>query len=259
MRRRRQSERGFALLLVFAMAAAAALLIYVEMPRVAFEHQRDKEEVLIDRGEQYVRAIQLYVAKLGKYPQSLDDLENTNNVRFLRRRYRDPMTGEDEWRLIHTDGVQFTDSLIHKKQDKKEGAHSVLASDIQGIGDQAFSIQQEGQKNNAATRRTASDRLIPGTPGGGTAAGSAGGTGGDATLTARTRIPARRMPLAAPPIPPRRPIRSRGARGRRAARARSNRARRALASPPASAPARRAAPRITRVAQRRVPARRATR
>ena len=35
------------------------------------------------------------------YPQNLDDLETTRNIRFLRRRYKDPMTGKDAWRLIH--------------------------------------------------------------------------------------------------------------------------------------------------------------
>jgi len=54
------NERGFALLLVFAMAAAIAILMYLEIPRVAFEHQRDKEALLVDRGEQFIRAIELY-------------------------------------------------------------------------------------------------------------------------------------------------------------------------------------------------------
>ena len=102
MRIRRQNERGFALLLVFAMAAAAAVMLYLEMPRVAFEHQRGKEALLVDRGEQYVRAIQMYQKKFNKLPQTLDDLDSSGNQRFLRRRYKDPMTGEDEWlSLIH--------------------------------------------------------------------------------------------------------------------------------------------------------------
>jgi len=56
------------MLLVFVMAAAVAITLYRELPRVAFEAQRNKEELLIERGEQYSRAIQLYVRKWKKYP-----------------------------------------------------------------------------------------------------------------------------------------------------------------------------------------------
>lgn len=175
--RRRHSERGFALLLVFALAAAALVMLYLEMPRVAFEHQRDKEALLVDRGEEYTRAIQLYVQKFQKYPQSIDELETTNNVRFLRKRFRDPITGEDEWRLIHIDATgQFVDSLIHKRQEqKKESAPHVLQSSVQGIGASAQVITQEGesQSPNPALRRTASDRII-----GGLAPGREGPIGG---------------------------------------------------------------------------------
>jgi hypothetical protein len=159
--RRLRTQSGFALLLVFAMAAAAAILIYLEMPRVAFENMRGKEEMLVERGEQYQRAIQLYVRKNNKYPQTLEDLETTNNVRFLRRRYKDPMTGEDEWRLIHIDNMgQYTDSLIHKKEEEKKKAPSVLASNVQGIGDSAEYIpnaQGQGVQNPYAMARRPSE------------------------------------------------------------------------------------------------------
>ena len=61
MRRRRKNESGFALLLVFLMAAILAISLYMEIPRVAFETQRQKEQLLVERGEQYKRAIQLFV------------------------------------------------------------------------------------------------------------------------------------------------------------------------------------------------------
>jgi hypothetical protein len=110
-----KSERGFALLIIFLLAAAIALMLYSQMPRVAFESERDKEQVLIDRGEQYKRAIQMYFVAFKKYPSKMEDLENTNDKRFLRRRYIDPMTGKDEWRLIHVNGAgQLTDSLVQK-------------------------------------------------------------------------------------------------------------------------------------------------
>jgi len=112
---RGKNERGFALLLVFLLAAAVALMLYQQMPRVAFESQREKEQLLIGRGEQYKRAIQMYFVAFKKYPSKIEDLENTNNQRFLRRRYIDPMTGKDEWRLIHVNAAgQLTDSQVQK-------------------------------------------------------------------------------------------------------------------------------------------------
>jgi len=117
----KKNESGFALLLVFAMAATIALLLYMEMPRVAFERQRDQEALLIARGEQYKRAIQLYFRKFKTYPTSIDSLENTNNIRFLRRRYADPLTGKDDWRLIHIGpGGVFTDSVTNKPKGDQQ-------------------------------------------------------------------------------------------------------------------------------------------
>ena len=112
---RAHGEEGFALLFVFLMAAIVGLYLYTQLPRVAFESERDREQVLIDRGEQYKRAIQLYVIAVKKYPQKIEDLENTNEKRYLRQRYIDPMTGKDEWRLIHVNAAGIlTDSLVQK-------------------------------------------------------------------------------------------------------------------------------------------------
>ncbi len=165
-------ERGFALLLVFALAASVAILIYLEIPRVAFERQRDKEALLIDRGEQYARAIELYARAMKKYPQTLDDLEKSQTVRFLRRRYKDPMSGKDEWRLVHMGpNGQYLDSKIHQlggAQDKEDSGPGVLASKIQGVGQSATVISQEGQPTSAALQKRGSDRITPGsTPGAG--------------------------------------------------------------------------------------------
>ena len=107
-------ERGFALLLVLLMAAAVAFSLYVQLPRVGFESMREKEQLLMDRGNQYKRAIQVYYADNKRYPARLEDLENTNNKRYLRRRYKDPLTGKDEWRLIHSNGSYLTDSRVQK-------------------------------------------------------------------------------------------------------------------------------------------------
>jgi type II secretory pathway pseudopilin PulG len=126
----RQPEAGFAMLLVFLLAACVAISLYMELPRVVFEAQRNREGLLIERGEQYKRAIQLYFRATRQYPTTLEALESTNNRRFLRKRYKDPMTGEDEWRVIHVAaGGIFTDSLVNKPPGQAKPAEvSTVAS-----------------------------------------------------------------------------------------------------------------------------------
>jgi type II secretory pathway pseudopilin PulG len=125
----RPQEAGFAMLVVFLLAAFVAISLYMEMPRAVFESQRNREQTLIDRGEQYRRAIQVYYRAFQRYPPDLDALENTNNRRFLRHRYKDPMTDKDEWRLIHAvaPGV-FPDSLVYKTPGQKDQADNEPAA-----------------------------------------------------------------------------------------------------------------------------------
>lgn len=95
------SESGIVLLFVLFLAALMLIALAVAAPRIATSIQRDKELELVHRGEQYRRAIKLYYRKFGTYPTSIDQLLNTNNIRFLRKRYTDPITGKDDWRIIH--------------------------------------------------------------------------------------------------------------------------------------------------------------
>jgi type II secretory pathway pseudopilin PulG len=173
--RAKTGEEGFVLLLIFAMAAAVALLIYMELPRVSFEAQRNREQLLIERGEQYKRAIQLYFRKFKTYPASIEQLENTNNVRFLRRRYADPLTGKNEWRLIHIGpGGVFTDSITHKpkKDQKKEETITSQLMEAPAIG----SSPADAQRASGAPPRRPSEGGQP-QPGGDFAAGADGTVG----------------------------------------------------------------------------------
>ena len=98
----RKAERGSALLIVLVFAAIIAISLYKELPVVVFESQRQQEQLLIDRGNEYAQGVKLFVRKTGQYPPSLDALENTNRMRFLRKRFKDPFTGKDDWRLLHS-------------------------------------------------------------------------------------------------------------------------------------------------------------
>jgi type II secretory pathway pseudopilin PulG len=86
--------------LMFAVALVLSTLA-IAAPRLARQLQHEREQETVHRAGQYVRAIQLYYRKFGNYPTSIDQLVNTNNIRFLRQKYTDPMTGKDDWRLIY--------------------------------------------------------------------------------------------------------------------------------------------------------------
>jgi hypothetical protein len=111
--RQARGQRGSALLIVFVFAATIAIMLYAEMPIAVFEAKREKEQLLIDRGNEYAHAVKLYVRKFGMYPTTVDQLENTNRMRFLRHRFKDPFTGKDDWRMLHAGpGGQLTDSKV---------------------------------------------------------------------------------------------------------------------------------------------------
>ena len=94
------SEAGFALIGLVVAIFLILLALSVAAPTVARALRRDRELETVQRAKQYDRAIQLFYKKSGTYPGSLDQLEKSNNIRYLRQRYPDPMTGKPDWRLI---------------------------------------------------------------------------------------------------------------------------------------------------------------
>ncbi|HEY2017871.1 MAG TPA: hypothetical protein VGH38_30415, partial [Bryobacteraceae bacterium] len=127
---KRRKESGFALLLIFLMAAVVAISLYMEIPRIAFESQRQKEQLLVDRGEQYKRAIQMFMKANNRWPAKIEELESFNNRRFLRKRFIDPMTGQEKWRFIHIQNGVLIDSLVNKpKQGQAGGSVSGLVAE----------------------------------------------------------------------------------------------------------------------------------
>ena len=98
-------QAGYVLLMMMLFVALMAIAALAALPKMEMQVKRDREEEMIHRGAQYARAIRHYVKKFGRYPTSISDLEETNNVRFLRKRYKDPITGKD-FRLLHMGDVQ---------------------------------------------------------------------------------------------------------------------------------------------------------
>ena len=105
----RENEQGFMLVGLIVAIFIILLVMGVAAPKVARGLRRDREVEAIHRGNQYVQAIRRFYLKNGNhYPTSIEQLEKTNNIRFLRQRYADPMTGKPDWRLIKVGEAKTT-------------------------------------------------------------------------------------------------------------------------------------------------------
>ncbi len=94
------SQQGYILLFAIFLLALLVIALAIAAPSVAKSIQRDRELETYHRGLQYRRAIQLYYRKFNAYPPNIDALVQTNNIRFLRQKYIDPLTGKDDWKPI---------------------------------------------------------------------------------------------------------------------------------------------------------------
>ena len=106
----RQRESGYILLTLVLIMALIAIFAATLVSSIAFDIKRDREEEMIHRGAQYSRAIRAYFKKFGRYPSKIEDLENTANQRFLRKRYKDPLNCKpqcQDFKLLHYGEVQM--------------------------------------------------------------------------------------------------------------------------------------------------------
>jgi len=104
---RRRPQGGYILLTLLLMVALLAIFATAAEESLIQQIKRDREEELIHRGVQYSRAVRHYYKKFGRYPTRIEDLQSTNTIRFLRKRYKDPTTGKD-FKLLHQGEVQMS-------------------------------------------------------------------------------------------------------------------------------------------------------
>jgi type II secretory pathway pseudopilin PulG len=91
--RRLRDDRGYAMAALLVAMTVMAIVMATAMPTWRTMMKREREAELVFRGEQYGRAIALFQRKYGNaMPPNLDVLINE---KFLRKKYKDPMTGQD--------------------------------------------------------------------------------------------------------------------------------------------------------------------
>jgi type II secretory pathway pseudopilin PulG len=94
-------QEGYVLLTLLLVVALMGIFALTAYTTIEFEIRRDQETEMIHRGVQYTRAIRGYYKKFGRYPTKLEDLDHTNNLRYLRKHYKDPLNKNKDFRLLH--------------------------------------------------------------------------------------------------------------------------------------------------------------
>jgi type II secretory pathway pseudopilin PulG len=111
-------QRGYMLITLMLALALLTIGLLAVLPEIGQQVRRDREEEMRHRGTSYMRAIQHFYKKFGRYPTRIEDLENTNNLRFLRKRYkdpinRDPATGkEKDFKLLHQTDISLNNGPV---------------------------------------------------------------------------------------------------------------------------------------------------
>ncbi|MCX6563222.1 MAG: type II secretion system protein, partial [Candidatus Aminicenantes bacterium] len=83
-------NEGYTIVMLLVAASVLAIGILVAVPVWQTQIQRENEDELIFRGNQYVEAIRRYQTKNpGQFPRTMDELYKK---RYLRRLYPDPLT-----------------------------------------------------------------------------------------------------------------------------------------------------------------------
>src|SRR6202142_4593878 len=176
---RRRSERGYILLILMLFVALLAIAAGALAPSVVFRARRDREEEMIHRGVQYSRAVRRFVKKTGRYPSRLEELENTNNIRFLRKRYKDPITGKD-FKLLHVGEVQLASAAGIAGASALGGNAAAVAAAAGGGGAAAALLGAAGASGMLGGVGAPATPVMPATPNPDNGADAAGDSGPNA-------------------------------------------------------------------------------
>ena len=186
VRRRNGRRRDSGYMLLVLMLAVAVLTI--TMLGVAGNYRRsilrDREVEMIHRGVQYERAVRLYYHKVGSYPTTIEQLENTNKIRYLRKRYKDPMSRDGKWQMAHITDIKLPGVTLGGAGGLPGAGGTGLGTAAGGTGlGAANPLQASSSTPSSAAAGTAqsADGSNPGagtgSSGGQTAAGTAPGNG----------------------------------------------------------------------------------
>lgn len=131
-------EAGFSYVIVMFAVAVAAVVVTRAMEGNAASQRVVRESELLYIGALYRDAIRSYhdhsPGVVPEYPESLDDLledkRMSNLRRHLRKKLRDPITGDDKWGEVRVDGRIVGIYSLSTSQPQKQGGFSADQADF---------------------------------------------------------------------------------------------------------------------------------
>jgi type II secretory pathway pseudopilin PulG len=168
-------SRGYMLITLMLGFALIAIGLLAVLPEIGQQIRRDREEEMRHRGTSYMRAIQHFYKKNGRYPSRLEELENTNNIRYLRKRYKDPInrdpeTGKErEFKLLHMTDINLNNGPVMAQMaglagqagmqgqgglngaQGRQGALGAIQGALGGLAGQMGGLQQQTGLNGSNT------------------------------------------------------------------------------------------------------------
>src|SRR5712692_8471113 len=111
-------QHGYMMLTLMLALALVTIGLLTVLPAMKQQILRDREDEMRHRGTAYMRAIQHFYKRLGRYPMRIEELESTNNLRFLRKRYKDPVnrdraTGQEkDFKFLHQTDISLNNGPV---------------------------------------------------------------------------------------------------------------------------------------------------
>ena len=185
-----QKEAGSFLVVIMVIVAITSIALGAAVQSWTVRLRRDKEEELIFRAQQYVKAILAYRKEhAGQFPTNLEDLfkPGPRQLRYIRKLYKDPLMENGRWGLLYLvpGGRAVIDVVAAQKaQQQKE---SQWGNEWETAGDQT----------KQAGAGTVAGGLQPGV----TPIGNLLGVPGAGGQPSAAPVAAPQAPVILPPIP----------------------------------------------------------
>lgn len=143
-----QQDQGYALLLLLLTLCLLTIAAMAIAPTIAFEVKRDREEEFIHRAVQYSRAVRRYAKSTGRYPLDLQDLNGKNGMRYIRKLYKDPITGQD-FKLLYMNDVM--NATANVPQNGQPVQHDISSATDPNQGQTSTDTPDALQNNSTNT------------------------------------------------------------------------------------------------------------